>query len=118
MTLNRLICVGNGIGPETTAPVRSMASTICPAAWSTSLWSNPFILIRIFCLGMPCCPRLLTNFSSQPRRQLLITMEFHRVGSPSLSFRPQAGSITETLGQRYHGMNSRQLAAGLDGADL
>ena len=50
MTQKRLIAVGSGTGPETRAPVRSAASTICPADWSSSLWSKAFSMMRIFWL--------------------------------------------------------------------
>jgi len=50
MTQNRLMEVGSGTGPETWAPVRSAASTICPADWSRIRWSNALSRILIFWL--------------------------------------------------------------------
>ena len=35
ITQNRLMRVGRGTGPTTAAPVRSAASTICTADWSS-----------------------------------------------------------------------------------
>ena len=35
ITVNRLMCVGSGTGPATAAPVRSAASTIWVADWSS-----------------------------------------------------------------------------------
>ena len=52
ITVNFLICVGRGIGPATTAPVRSAASTICSADWSRMRWSYALSRIRSFCCGM------------------------------------------------------------------
>ena len=34
--MNRLMCVGSGIGPATLAPVRLAVSTISPVDWSSS----------------------------------------------------------------------------------
>src|SRR5512143_3582520 len=49
-TVQRLILVGSGIGPDTFAPVRFAVSMISSADWSNSLWSYPFSRILIFCV--------------------------------------------------------------------
>src|SRR5690348_7867255 len=49
------IDVGSGTGPATAAPVRSAASTICRADWSSRRWSYAFNLMRI-CWRAICCP--------------------------------------------------------------
>src|SRR5205823_5438782 len=50
-TVQRLIVVGRGIGPATSAPVRFAVSTISRVDWSRILWSNAFKRIRIL---SPC----------------------------------------------------------------
>src|SRR3970282_2555833 len=47
MTANLSMVVGSGTGPATAAPVRSAASTICRADWSSRRWSYAFNLMRI-----------------------------------------------------------------------
>src|SRR6185312_5603228 len=51
-TVHRLITVGRGIGPATSAPVRFAVSTISRVDWSRMRWSNAFkrILILSPCL--------------------------------------------------------------------
>ena len=49
-TVQRLILVGNGMGPDTFAPVLLAVSMISTADWSSSLWSYPFNRILIFCV--------------------------------------------------------------------
>src|SRR4029077_4797988 len=50
-TVQRLIVVGRGIGPATSAPVRFAVSTISRVDWSRILWSYAFNRIRIL---SPC----------------------------------------------------------------
>src|SRR3989442_440416 len=55
-TVQRLMVVGRGIGPATSAPVRFAVSTISRVDWSRILWSYAFKRIRIL---SPC----LINYS-------------------------------------------------------
>src|SRR5574341_363563 len=48
ITVKRSMAVGSGTGPATAAPVRSAASTISTADWSSMRWSKALRRIRIF----------------------------------------------------------------------
>src|SRR5438105_13124429 len=50
-TVQRLMVVGRGIGPATSAPVRFAVSTISRVDWSRILWSDPFNRVRVL---SPC----------------------------------------------------------------
>src|SRR5690349_7379571 len=47
-TVHRSVLTGNGIGPDTCAPVFSAVRTMSAAAWSRTTWSKAFNLILIF----------------------------------------------------------------------
>src|SRR5690242_15774357 len=53
-TVQRLIVVGRGIGPATSAPVRFAVSTISRVDWSRMRWSNAFKRIRILSPCLMC----------------------------------------------------------------
>src|SRR5256886_1875980 len=69
-TVQRLMVVGSGIGPATSAPVRFAVSTISRVDWSRMRWSYAFKRMRILspCLIVffkdPCLeiPKLLEDF--------------------------------------------------------
>src|SRR5207247_1644726 len=56
LTVNLLIFVGSGIGPETRAPVRFAVATISVVDWSRTRWSYAFRLMRIFSFSMVLRP--------------------------------------------------------------
>src|SRR5260370_9116669 len=64
-TVQRLIVVGRGIGPATSAPVRFAVSTISRVDWSKILWSYAFKRLRIL---SPC---LIYFFKTLSKNRLL-----------------------------------------------
>src|SRR3972149_1893498 len=110
MTQNFWMRVGSGTGPTATAPVLSTASSICRADWSTTRWSYPFSLMRIFCLAIFPAYSFFDNLIFQVRRYRLVAMEFQRVGGAALRQGPQPGGVAERLGQGYLAVDDVHLA--------
>src|SRR3972149_10084967 len=110
MTQNFWMRVGSGTGPTATAPVLSTASSICRADWSTTLWSYPFSLMRIFCLAIFLAYSFFYNLVFQVIGQLLVAVELQRVRRPALGQRPQAGGVAEGLRQGYQAVDGIHFA--------